>query len=130
MSMTQELTRIELALLDELTARNATMKEIAEYFPNLRITDVTQQSPHFVGSYRKWTVAQEDFILELALDRNNIPLIQEKFEKVFGFSRSEGALISRLKKLGITNYKKITEYHDIEEKRLEKLRRPGFQKYM
>lgn len=132
--MIKELSRIELALLDELTARNATMQEIAEYFPNLRLTDVTANSPHFVGNYRRWTIEQEDFIYERAMDRLSLADMQAEFEDHFGFSRSEGALVSRLKKIGITDYKKITEFHNIEKarvaRRLEKLARPGFQKYM
>ena len=128
--MTNELTTIEIALLQELTGRNATIGEIAEHFSHLKFTEVTQQSTHYVGGYRKWTLEQEDFISDLALDLVPIEEICDKFITRFDFSRSEGALTSRLKRLGFSEYNKLVEQYRIESKRRQRLARPGFQRFI
>jgi hypothetical protein len=125
--MTNDLTSIELALINELVSRRASLAEFAEHFPSLTIDDINFHSIHHSGKYRRWDTDQDDLLIYMAQSYLTIDEMKEGIEAWFGFSRSEGALISRLKRFGFTHYKE-------ELKKRGKVKiptgKPSFKRYM
>ena len=99
--MTKELLPpAAVLLIDELIDSNATIGEIAKYFPLHTVEEFIRASSKYTsGPYRRWTAEQEHFVLKHIKLCTTIPDLTQAFTEEFGFSRSEGAFKSRIRQI-------------------------------
>lgn len=93
------MTEEQITFIDALIDTNASIAAIAKVFPNMTVEDFIRNSSRYTTFYRRWTAEQEHFVLNHIKLCTPIPDLAEAFTKKFGFSRSEGALKSRIKQI-------------------------------
>ena len=86
-------------IIDTLIDSNATFATIAKVFPDMTVEEYIRSSTRYTPVYRRWTAKQEHFVLDHVKHCTPLPELTRAFEEEFGFSRSEGALKSRIKQI-------------------------------
>jgi hypothetical protein len=94
------MTEEQITFIDALIDTNASIAAIAKVFPNMTVEDFIRSSTRYTGGpYRRWTAEQEHFVLKHIKYCTPIPDLAQALTEEFGFSRSEGALKSRIKQI-------------------------------
>lgn len=68
-----------------------------------RLIAATEKKQYTGGMYAAWSLEQEDFILNMYYEKASIADIILAVKKEFDITRSEGAITTRLRRLGVTS---------------------------
>ena len=93
------MTEEQITFIDALIDTNASIASIARVFPNMTVDEFITNSTRYTSVYRRWTAEQEHFVLKHVKLCTPLADLAEAFTKKFGFSRSEGALKSRIRQI-------------------------------
>jgi hypothetical protein len=93
------MTEKQISFINALIDTNASIAAIARVFPNMSVEEFIRSSTRYTSVHRRWTPEQEHFVLKHIKSCTPIPDLAQAFTEEFGFSRSEGALKSRIKQI-------------------------------